>query len=121
MPWPTTNPPVQEEPRRLSASSFSSLAVTAQPSASTRLATLEPTRPQPMMIAFTSSAYRGNRVWQLASILFEDALRKCHDEDFAGRSAEHVLDRRREEPRLPAPARRRAKDDQIGVASLRFV
>ena len=52
IPWPTTKPPAQSSPSRPSASSFSSTAVTSQPSRSSWSATCEPTRPQPMTIAF---------------------------------------------------------------------
>src|SRR5204862_6092392 len=99
---------------------FSSIAGTSQPSPSRRLATADPTRPQPMTIAFTFSAYRGkgNRGqaeacpslldFRLRAVLFEDTLREGDHEHLAGGAAEHVLDRRREEARLPAPARRGA-------------
>ena len=56
MPWPTMNPPVQSSPRRLRADSFSSMAVTSQPSEAKRFAIVEPTRPQPMTMSFTRSA-----------------------------------------------------------------
>src|SRR5581483_2837206 len=116
MPWPTTNPPLQFAPSRASASSFSSIAVTSQPSPSSRLATAEPTRPHPITIAFTCSAYRGIRPRELGPVFFEDALWERHDENLARSAAEHVFDRRREEPRLPAPPRRRAEHDQVCVA-----
>src|SRR5262245_54308733 len=105
MPCPTRNPPAQRAPRRASASSCSSTAVTSQPSSASSRATADPTRPQPITTSFTASAYA-----------FEDTLREGHDEHLAGRVAEHVVHSRREEPRLPPPARRGAEDDQIGVA-----
>ena len=52
MPWPTTKPPAQFSPRRESASSRSSTAVTSHPERSSSSATAEPTLPQPITIAF---------------------------------------------------------------------
>ena len=48
MPWPTTNAPRQDSPRRERASSFSSTTTTSQPSLWSWSAMVEPTRPQPM-------------------------------------------------------------------------
>ena len=55
IPWPRTKPPFQWSPSRVSASSFSSTAVTSQPSRSSWRAMLEPTRPQPITNAFMDS------------------------------------------------------------------
>ena len=49
-------PPSQLSPSRLSASSFSSTATTSQPSSRSECAIDEPTRPQPITIAFMRSA-----------------------------------------------------------------
>ena len=51
-------PPAQREPSRASASSFSSTAVTSQPSSARSRATAEPTLPQPITTSFMTSAYR---------------------------------------------------------------
>src|SRR5439155_73780 len=55
MPWPSTKPPRQFSPSLVSASSFSSTAVTSHPSSASWSATFEPTRPQPMTSAFMRS------------------------------------------------------------------
>ena len=47
--------------------------------------------------------------------VLEDNLGEGHDEHLAGGIPKHVVDRRREELRLPPPARRRAEHDQISV------
>src|SRR5207253_6519215 len=52
IPWPTMKPPAQWSPSRPRASSFSSTAVTSQPSWSSWSAIDEPTRPHPITIAF---------------------------------------------------------------------
>src|SRR5439155_917033 len=83
----------QSAPSRASASSFSSTAVTSHPSPSRRLATAEPTRPHPITIAFTSSAYRGTPGSGLAAVLLEGSLRESDDEHLAGCAPQHVLDR----------------------------
>src|SRR6478609_8586114 len=48
-------------------------------------------------------------------LLVEDRLRERDDQDLARCLAQHVVDRGREEPRLPPPAGRGAEDDQVGV------
>ena len=111
IPCPTTNPPRQPGPSRPSASSFSSTTVTSQPSAASPLATAEPTRPHPITTAFTAAAaYSSNT-----------AVGERDDEHLAGRLAQHEVDGRREESRLPSPARRRAEHDEVGVPPRRLV
>src|SRR6185295_9455483 len=95
IPCPTTKPPDQRDPRRASASSCSSTAVTSQPSSARSRATAAPTLPQPITTSFTRSEY-----------VLEDTLGKRDDEHLARCSAEDVVDRRREELGLAAPARR---------------
>src|SRR3954449_5089791 len=112
MPCPTRNRPGQFSPSRESASSFSSITVTSQPSFWSWSAMVEPTRPQPMINAFTKSDYS-------PASSFEHPLREGDDQHLGVRLAEHVVDRRREEPRLAAPARRRAEDDQVGLVLVR--
>ena len=102
IPWPTMNPPAQREPSRASASSCSSTAVTSQPSSARSRATAEPTLPQPITTSFMTSEY-----------VLEHALRERDDEHLARRVPEHVVDRRREERGLAAPARRGAEHDQV--------
>ena len=55
------------------------------------------------------------------SRLLEDAFREGDDEDLAVRVLEHVVDRRREEPRLPAPPGRGPEHDQVGLPPLGLV
>src|SRR5580765_3743335 len=86
IPWPTMNPPAQRGPSRASASSFSSTAVTSQPSSASSRATAEPTLPHPITTSFMTSEY-----------VLEHALREGDDQDLARRGAEDVVDRRREE------------------------
>ena len=50
------------------------------------------------------------------AVFLGHALRKGHYEHLAGRLAQDVFDRRREEARLPPPLRRRAADDQVVAA-----
>src|SRR5437870_3478166 len=57
IPWPSTKPPGQSSPKRASASSFSSTAVTSYPSERSCFAIVEPTRPQPITITFMLSGY----------------------------------------------------------------
>src|SRR6185369_11202656 len=109
IPWPTTNPP-RHSPRRASAVSSSSTHVMSQPSPASSFATDDPTRPQPMIIAFMR-----------LRLLVEHAVGERDDEHLARRVAQDVVDGRREEPRLPAPARRRAEHDQVGLAARRLV
>src|SRR2546423_3139429 len=52
------------------------------------------------------------------AVPLDDTLREGDDDDLARRLLQHVLDGRREEARLPAPARSRAEDDQIGAAAI---
>src|SRR5690348_13713948 len=118
MPWPSTKPPAQLSPSRPRASSFSSTAVTSQPSRSSCRAMFEPTRPQPITNAFISLTLPHCLVH---AVFLHDALREGYDEHLAGCFAQDVLDCRREESRLPAPARRRAHDDQVVAAPLRLV
>src|SRR3989440_4385799 len=99
MPWPSTKPPRQFSPSLVSASSFSSTAVTSQPSSASWSATFDPTRPQPITNALTGSGYLRRLEYRFLFFL-EDALRKCDYEHLARRLLEHVLDRRREEARL---------------------
>src|SRR5262249_12530912 len=120
IPWPTRKPPVQESPRRTRASSFSSITVTSQPDASSCSDTDEPTRPQPITIAFTAAQCtprngRAVAASDCGQLLVHHRLREGDDQHLARRPAEDVVDRRREEPGLPAPARGRAEDDQVGV------
>ena len=72
-------------------------------------ATAEPTRPQP--ITTPSRLMSVSR-----SPSSQHALREGDDQHLARRLAEHVVDGRREEARLAAPARRGAEDDQVGAA-----
>ena len=53
--------------------------------------------------------------------LLERSLGEGDDEHLARRVAEDVIDRRREEPRLPPPSRRRAEHDQVGAVVARLV
>src|SRR5947209_4407094 len=115
IPCPTMKPPDQSVPRRLSASSFSSTTVTSHPSLASWRATLEPTRPEPITITFMPI-----RLAQRCLFL-DHALGEGDDEHLAGRLAQDVLDRRREEPRLPPPARRRAEDDQVDASLPRML
>src|SRR5438874_5672778 len=108
IPWPTTNAPAQLEPSREMASMFSSITATSQPSERSSRAIEEPTLPQPMIRAFIP-------VQRSSLLLLERSLREGDDEHLGGRLAKDVLDGRREEARLPAPAGRRAEDDQIRV------
>src|SRR4051794_32758547 len=134
IPWPSTKPPAQWSPRRPRASSFSSTAVTSHPSRSSWRAMLEPTRPQPITNAFmwVTLALRQTVVpakphdlfsgiasdaLGLRAVFLHHAFRKGHHEHLAGCLAQDVLDRRREETRLPAPARRRADHDQVVAAT----
>src|SRR5579884_4114276 len=114
MPWPTTKPPVQLSPSRPRASSFSSRTVTSQPEPCSCSATAEPTRPHPTTSAFTFSAYSSGALCR-RELLVEHRLRERDDQHLARRPPEDVVDRRREEPRLPAPPRRGAEDDQVRV------
>ena len=66
-----------------------------------------------MTIAFTASA--------LSLSVLQHALGERDDEHLAGRVAQDVVDRRREEPRLPPPARRGAEHDQVGPARVGLV
>src|SRR5215212_10391049 len=86
IPCPTTKPPAQRAPSRPSASSFSSTAVTSQPSSARSRATAAPTLPHPITTSFMCSEY-----------VLEDALRKRDDEYLAWRVAERIFDGRREE------------------------
>ena len=89
-------PPPSRRPRRRPS-----------PPRCSRCATVEPTRPQPITIAFTTSLAQ--------ELLLEDALRVGEHHHLAGRAAEHVVDGRAEEARLAPPARRRAHHDQVGA------
>src|SRR5439155_12105146 len=132
MPCPTTKPPVQSSPRRESADSFSSTAVTSQPSAASRFATVDPTLPHPMTIACIKSTValfagfrhprRTDRDRRLCGrrLAVERALWEGDDQDFRRRFLEDVVDCRREEPRLATPAGGRAEDDQVRSEPLRL-
>src|SRR3954451_9831259 len=134
IPWPSTKPPAQWSPRRPRASSFSSTAVTSHPPRSSWSAMLEPTRPQPITNAFIwlrlalrqmvvpakparPLQWHRNDALGLRAVFLHHAFRKRHHEHLAGRLAQDVLDRRREETRLPAPARRRADHDKVVAAT----
>src|SRR5688572_14723728 len=110
MPWPTTNPPGQSVPRRVKASSRSSTTLMSHPSWWSCNAMADPTLPQPITTAFTPSAYA-----------LQDPLGERHDEHLAGRVAQDVVDRRREEETLSAPARRGAEHDQVDPARSRLL
>src|SRR5262249_41956181 len=97
IPWPSTKPPRPFSPSRVSASSFSSTAVTSQPSSASWIATFDPTRPQPITKALTGSGYLRRFEFRCLLIFLEDALRERDHEHLARRLLEHVLDRRREE------------------------
>src|SRR5262245_6458695 len=109
IPCPRWNSPGQFGPSRPRASSLSSMTTTSQPSSRSRRATAEPTLPTPMMSAFT----RG-------SLFLENALRICHDHHLAGRAAQHIVHGWTEEARLPAPAGRRAQEDQVDTVAARL-
>src|SRR5262249_15823485 len=106
MPWPTRKSPVQPSPRRVRASSRSSMTATSQPAAFSSSATAEPTRPHPITRTFMvlDPAYP-SEVSGCGKLLVEDALREGDDEHLARRAAQHEVDGRREEARLPPPAR----------------
>src|SRR5262245_49362478 len=125
MPCPTTKPPRQSVPSRASASSFSSTAVTSQPSLASCTATADPTRPQPITTAFICR--RVDERTRLATPAapplpaVERALREGDDQHLAGRVAEDVVDRRGKESRLSTPPRGGAEDDQVSLTGPRFV
>src|SRR5215216_5508313 len=56
-----------------------------------------------------------------SSCLLQDALWERNDQDLARRLLENVIDGRREEARLPSPARCRAEDDQVGSGAPRLL
>ena len=119
MPWPTMNPPAQSSPSRPSASSLLVDDVPPSPLAASSIATVEPTRPQPMTITFTRFSVARCRARSCRRrLLVEHALRERDDQHLARGLPEHVVDRRREEARLAPPARRRAEHDQVGAAPL---
>ena len=105
-------PPFQHAPSRASASAFSSTVVTSQPSSASCCATAEPTRPHPMTTAFIDE--RSPRVMRSHRMPFGEG----HDEHLARGVAHDVVDGRREEPRLAAPAWRRSEHDQVGARPL---
>src|SRR6266516_6038792 len=119
MPCPTTKPPGQWSPRRASASSFSSIATTSQPTFVSFFATEDPTLPQPTTIAFIS-VLRLHLLRQ-SEVFFQDALRIGDDHHLARGPAKNVVDGRAEEPGLAPPPGRRAHHDQICVVPDRLV
>src|SRR5205814_2290842 len=114
MPWPTRKPPGHESPSRPSESSFSSSTVTSQPDSCSCSATVDPTRPHPITIAFTAAEMYSSPSGG-CELLVHDALRERDDQHLAGRAAEDVVDGGREEAGLAAPAGSRAEDDQVGI------
>src|SRR6188508_53931 len=110
MPWPRWNSPGQFGPSRPSASSLSSMTTTSQPSDRSRAATADPTLPTPTMRAFTGG-----------TLFLENPLRIRHDHHLAGSAAQHVVHRRTEEARLPAPAWRGAHEDEVDAVAARLV
>src|SRR5262249_46854799 len=119
IPWPTWNSPVQSSPSRPRASSFSSITLTSQPAALSCSETALPTRPHPTTSTFTGSQRSRAAPRAVSSreceLLVEHPLRERDDEHLAGRLAQDEVDGRREEARLPAPARRGAEHDQVGT------
>src|SRR5688572_3916494 len=109
IPWPTTKPP-RHSPSRASAASSSPTQVTSQPSAARLSATCEPVRPHPMTTALIRMRLH-----------VEHRLGERDDEPLAVRVLEHVVDGRREEPRLPPPARRRAHHDEVDAPPRRLL
>ena len=112
IPWPSVeSPPVLAEPRqRLLASRRPRRP--PSPRRASAAASAEPTRPQPTMIAFMSSTI-------LASSSSRTPCGIGDDHHLAGRRAQDLVDRRAEEARLAAPARRGAHHDQVGAVSSR--
>ena len=87
---------------------------TSRPSPRPRAASRrdDPTRPHPTITDLHAAS-------EVSSV--EDAFGEGDDEHLARRVLEHVVDRRREEPRLPPPARRRAEHDQVDLAPRRLL
>ena len=89
------------------------------PARAAQLAARRPSRPgrSRSTIAFTAAQRSSARVQPLRSPRAprRAPLREGDDQHLARRLAQHVVDRRREEARLAAPARRRAEHDQVGV------
>src|SRR4029453_13080002 len=113
IPCPSTNPPRQFSPSRVSASSFSSTAVTSQPSSASSIATFDPTRPQPITKALTGSGYLRRFEFRGLLVFLEHALRERHHEHLGRPLLEHVFARRREEACLTPPPGRGADHDQV--------
>src|SRR3954453_14355500 len=105
MPWPSTSGWPQSGPSRERFSSSSSTTVTSQPSSARVRASVAPTRPHPITIAFIRPS--------CLVFLIQDALGIRDHHHLARGRPQHLVHRRAEEPALLAPPRGGAEEDEV--------
>src|SRR3990172_1800282 len=88
MPFPVCLRPLNPGGRRLNASERMSRAVTSCPSASSIVARVAPTRPQPMITIFIAYllSHRLSEEYHLTGRIFDDVLRRRSDLELAQRT-----------------------------------